>query len=145
MCGARRRSVGCGGCSRAGRGLLLSAAHLTLRAVEQQPHHSALISAVRRHVGGEWHDVEAHVLALLGSPGWAVVSAIVEDQRAAELAVLTGPKLLQHGQYIAASRGVRALEMCQQVGDVVLHECARLRAEAERKAADSAAGGRGEE
>jgi hypothetical protein len=114
--------------------------------VEGQRHQSDWISLVRERLGDDPDGVEQHVEAFLESPGWAFVSALIDDARAMELSKLTGRRVLTHEEFIAITRGVRALEMAQQVGGVVLDECARLREVAKRRVADEhAASGREEE
>lgn len=108
----------------------------------QPTHNKYWGPTVRARYGDELATAAEHVRAMLDSPGWAIVEALLEAGKQREIDGLVQGRALEHHQYIAVTRAAFTFEVCQQVGEVVLFEARR--AEDERRRVVEAAERRGE-
>lgn len=110
--------------------------------MEQPTHNAYWGPMVRERLEGQLEDRAAQVQALVDHPGWAVVEELLQAAVARETGQMVGSRVLSHGEYLALSRTVFALEVARQAPLAVLFEARR--AEEQRKKADGAASGREE-
>lgn len=109
---------------------------------ERQQHHAFWAGRFRSLPLEDLFRAESQVEATLASPGWKFLNRYIETERAALVARLTARAVVPHGEYIGITRTLRAFEVLQQQGRVLLDVAAEVRREEERKA-NAAAGGEG--